>query len=206
MRALYACTQPKIHTALHFIENSNVYHALLLSKASQFSCCAVQNISNSLAAYFFSFFLSFTVLTCVVVAHSKFKIHSVAVGLTDIWILWSFVRKRIHLKFKTFWFCLFLFSKQNISYLSMLFHFQQTFASSNLFRNIIMIMHKSLHFFILFDCIKCHYSLESKQNFHFSPWIERTYNPIINSDQYIYYSVDYQCCIEHLDCFRFITK
>lgn len=52
-------------------------------------------------------------------------------------------------KIKTFWFCLFLFSKQNISYLSMLFHFQQTFASLNLFRNIIMIMHKSLHIFFL---------------------------------------------------------
>lgn len=96
--------------------------------------------------FFHSFFRSLCWL--VLLLHTqKFKIYSVAVGLTDIWILWSFVRKRIHLKIKTFWFCLFLFSKQNISYLSMLFHFQQTFASSNLFRNIIMIMHKSLHFF-----------------------------------------------------------
>lgn len=147
MRALYACTQPKIHTALHFIENSNVYHALLLSKASQFSCCAVQNISNSLVAYFFPSFVRSLCWLVLLLHTQKFKIYSVAVGLTDIWILWSFVRKRIHLKIKTFWFCLFLFSKQNISYLSMLFHFQQTFASSNLFRNIIMIMHKSLHFF-----------------------------------------------------------
>lgn len=196
---------PKFH------RNLNVYHALLCSKVSEFSCVRqpasqLECASNSLDFFLLFLDIFFSVVFTLEIHSFGHKSSSNPSSL----LLQHVVRKRItshHMDFAVLFFFLkkneenFLFPQADPNWFTInicAMHAHLSSISRHFFPKTRLIWLPSENIFTMADHsytlthrpisdkptnLKCHYLLESQQNFHFLPWIRRINKPIINLDQ-----------------------